>query len=128
MGTKLAGKLLSRITSDLPHSVGTCEGVVLKGETPVERAVVVVTVVLWGITERVVVGVDLEFHINVDERDVGYDGGVSTTSRDIDRHIRFNFGFVLADVYVPMTMGIHEIEARRVTLQRTDLEGSYGYT
>jgi len=129
MGTKLAGKLLSSITSDLAHSVRTREGVVLKREITGQSAgVVVVTVVLWGITERVVIGVNLEFHMNVDKGDVGYDGGVSTTSRDIERNIRFNFGFVLADVYVPMTMGVHEIEARRVTLQRTDLERSYEYT
>ena len=72
MGTKLVGKLLSGITGDLAHSISTREGVVFKGETIVERAVVVVVaVVLWGITERVVVGVYLEFHMNVDERDVG---------------------------------------------------------
>jgi hypothetical protein len=52
----------------------------------------------------------------------------STTSRDIEKNIGFNFGFVLTDVHVPMTMGAHEIEARGVTLQRTDLEGSYEYT
>jgi len=92
MGTKLAGKLLSSITSDLPHSVSTCEGVVLKGEV---RSIIA-TVVLWRITERVIVGVDLEFHMNVDERDVGYDGGVATTSHDIERNIQFNYGFALA--------------------------------
>lgn len=126
MGTKLAGKLLSSVTSYLPHRVGTCEGIVLKAG---ERAVaVIMTVALWGITERVVVGVDLEFYVNVDERYVGDDGGVSTTSRDIERNIRFNFGFVLAEVYVPMTVSVHEIEARRVRSQRTNLKDSYKYT
>jgi len=133
MGTKLTGKLLCSVTGDLAHSVSTREGIVLKGKTTVESAVaVVVTVVLWGvlwgITERVVVGIYLEFHMNVDERDIRYNGGVPTTSRDIERNIRFNFGFALADVYVPMTMGVHEIETRRVTFQRTDLKDSHGYT
>ena len=84
MGAKLIGKLLSGITSDLAHGIGTREGVVLKGETTVQRAVVViVTVVLLGITKRVVVGVYLKFHMDLDDRDVGDDGGVSTASRDI---------------------------------------------
>lgn len=60
--------------------------------------------------------------MDIDERDVGYDGGVSTTSRYIERKIRFDFGFVLAEARVPMAMGVHEIEARTVTLQRYDLE------
>jgi hypothetical protein len=60
---------------------------VLKGETTVERAVVVVvTVALWGITERVVIEVDLEFHMNVDERDVGYDAGVYDVPRYREKH------------------------------------------
>jgi len=66
--------------------------------------------------------------MNVNERDVGYDGGVSATSRDIERNIRFNFGFVLAEVHVPMIVGVHEIEARREIFQRIDLEDSYKYT
>lgn len=123
MGAKLARKLLSNITSDLPHSVGTCEGVAFKGEIPV-----VATVVLWRITERVVAGVNLEFHMNVDERDVGDGGGVSTTSCNIEGNIWFDFGFVLADVYVPMTVSVHEIEARRVRAQRINLEHLDKYT
>jgi hypothetical protein len=124
MGTKLAGELLCSITGNLSHSVSTRSGVVLEGEATVRRVVVVVTVVVWGgfrITERVVVGVHLEFDINVDERDVGYDGAVST-SRYIERNIRFDFGFVFAEARVPMAMGVHEIEVRTVTLQRYNLE------
>ena len=77
-----------------------------------------------GITERVVFRILLEFHMNVDERDVGYDGGISTTARYIERNIRFDFGFDLAEVHVRMAVGIHKIEARTVTLQRFDLEDS----
>jgi hypothetical protein len=131
MGTKLAGELLCNITGNLSHSVSTRLGVVLEGEVTVRRVVVVVTVVLWGgfrITERVVVGVHLEFDMNVDERDVGYDGAVSTTSRSIERNIRFDFGFVLAEARVPMAMGVHEIEVRTVTLKRPNLEEKYKYT
>lgn len=65
------------------------------------RVVAVVSVVLQRgdrITERVVVRVHLELHMNIDSRDVGYDGGVSTTPRYIERNIRFDFGFVLTDV------------------------------
>lgn len=126
MGAKLIGKLLSGITSDLAHSIGTREGV-LEGITTVQMAVVVIVTVLLGITERIVAGIYLEFHKDVDERDVGDDGGVSTASRDIERNIRLNFGFILADFYVSMTVSVHEIKARRVTAQRSDLEDSLLY-
>ena len=119
MGAKLAGELLCNITGNLSHSVSTRSGVVLEEEATVRRVVVVVTVVVWGwfrITERVVVRVHLEFDMNVDERDVGYDGGVSKTFRSIERNIRFDFGFVLAEARVPMAMGVHEIEVRTVGL------------
>jgi hypothetical protein len=131
MGTELAGQLLRSITGDLAHSVRTRSGVVLEGVTTVRRVVVVVTVVVWEgfrITERVVVRVHLELHVNVDERDIGYNGGISTTSPYIERNIRFDFGFVLAEAHVPMAMGVHEIEARAITLQRYDLEDSCEYT
>jgi hypothetical protein len=119
MGAKLAGELLCNITGNLSHSVSTRSGVVLEGEATVRRIVVVVTVAVWGgfrITERVVVRVHLEFDMDVDERDVGYDGGVSTTFRSIERNIRFDFGFVLAEARVSMAMGVHEIEVRTVGL------------
>jgi hypothetical protein len=45
--------------------------------------------------------------MNVNEGYVGYDAGVSTTSRYIERNIRFDFGFVLIDARVSMTMGVH---------------------
>ena len=124
MGAKLIGKLLSGITSDLTQSIGTCEGVVLKGDTTVQMAVVVIVTVLLGITKRIVVGIYLEFHMDVDERDVGDDGGVTTASRDIETNIRLNFGFILAGFYVSMTVSVHEIKIRRVTGQRSDLEDS----
>ena len=124
MGAKLIGKLLSGITGDLTHSIGTCEGVVLKWDTTMQMAVAVIMNVLLGITKRIVVGIYLEFHMDVDERDVGDDGGVTTASRDIERNIRLNFGFILADFYVSMSVSVHEIEARRVTAQRSDLEDS----
>jgi hypothetical protein len=91
MRTKLPGELFGRIIGDLASSVGTPECAVL------ERAI---------IAEGVVTRIQLEFHADVDERDVGYDTGVSMTSRLIYRNIGFDFGIVFADAYVWMTMRV----------------------
>lgn len=86
-------------------------------------------VILEGavITERVVVRIYLEFNGKVDERYVGYHTGVSTTSKFIERNIWFDLGFVRADALVWMTTRVHEVEARAVRLQRSDLEHPYRY-
>jgi hypothetical protein len=106
MSPKLGSELLCRITGDLPPTAGTLDGVIFKGAV---------------ITERVVVWIYLEFNGKVDERYVGYDIGVSTTSRFIERNIWFDFGFVRADALVWMTMRVHKVEAGTVRLQRSDL-------
>jgi hypothetical protein len=92
--------------------VGTLDCVILEGAV---------------ITERIIIGIYLEFNGKVDERYVGYDTGISTTSRFIERNIWFDFGFVRADALVWMTMRVHEVEARTVRLQRSDLEHPYRY-
>ena len=131
MGTKLVGKLLCSIMSDLTPSISTCSSVVLKGETTMGSVpVVIVSSVLWGrlrIMERVIIRVHLEFHMNINERDVNYDGGVPATSQYIEGNIWFDFRFILDDAEVPVVMSVYQIKVRRVMFQCYILEDSCGY-
>jgi len=70
MGAELIGKLLSGITSDLAHSIGTREGAAPKGETTVQMAIIVIRDrCSLGDHEKGRRWVYLEFHtMDVDER------------------------------------------------------------